>query len=437
MKTSPKEAAKEAASTDAPSPKAPPAPAAGCGADWRALLAYKGSEAIGDERNTLIALRRAPELAGLLRFDEFALELTFTKSPPWRDVSPGAVWTEEDDTQCLAWLQEVGLKVRGTATVANCAAVVARDHPYHPVREYLDSLKWDGELRLQIWLAEYLNARGDAVYLGAVGRKYLVSAAARILQPGCQADHVLTLEAPQGTGKTSAGRALAVHPEWFAGDLPEIHGKDARLQLLGRWIIEIAELKAMRSSDLEVQKSFITQTHDTFRPPYARRTAQFPRQCVFFGTTNLAEYLRDPTGNRRWWPVKCGQIDVGALVRDRDQLWAEAVHAFRTGEQWHLDAAETALAVEQQQERMHVSELELDVQQYMAAVIKDTVTVRDVLIYGLSLDPDKSTYTESARKLGPAVAEALDRCGWDRDTRRGKARRTTYVRRVDNRRQDK
>ncbi len=429
MNTSPQEAVKEAASSKTPSPRAPPAPAGGAGADWRALLAYKNGEAMGDERNVLIALRSAPELAGLLRFNEFALELEFLRSPPWWDVMPGKVWTEADDTQCAAWLQEAGLKVHGIATVANCVAVAARDRPYHPVREYLSALTWDDEPRLQIWLAEYLGAHGDPVYLNAVGSKFLISAVARAMRPGCQADHTLTLEAPQGTGKTSAGRVLAVCPEWFAGDLPEVHSKDARLQLLGRWIIEIAELKAMRSSELEAQKSFLTQIHDTFRPPYGRRTAQFPRQCVFIATTNESEYLRDRTGNRRWWPVKCGQIDIEALTRDRDQLWAEAVQAFQAGTAWHLTPEEAELATEQQLERVHVTELELDVQQYMATVPGDTVTVRDVLIYGLALNPDTAAYTDVARKLGPAVAEALGRCGWDKDARRGKARRTTYVRR--------
>jgi predicted P-loop ATPase len=229
---------------------------------------------------------------------------------------------------------------------------------------------------------------------------------------------------------TTAARVLAVQPEWFAGDLPDIHSKDSRLQLSGRWIIEIAELKAMRTSDLEAQKCFITQTHDTFRPPYARRAAQFPRQCIFVATTNESEYLRDRTGNRRYWPVRCAQIDTATLARDRDQLWAEAVHEFRRGTAWHLTQEEAALADEQQQERVHVSELELDVAQYLETVPRDRgeITVREVLTLGLRLDPDKPMYAEMARKLGPAVAEALDRCGWVKDARRGKQRRTTYRR---------
>jgi putative DNA primase/helicase len=198
-------------------------------------------------------------------------------------------------------LQAKGLRVRGSTAVADCIAVAARDAPFHPVREFLDGLEWDKQPRLRIWLCDYLNATSGAQYLAAVGTRFMVSAVARIMQPGCQADHSLVLEGAQGIGKTSAARALAVRPEWFAGSLPDIHSKDAALQLCGRWIIEIAELKAIRSSQLEATKTFLTQCVDTIRPPYGRRTAQFPRQCVFLGTTNETEYLRDRSGNRRYW----------------------------------------------------------------------------------------------------------------------------------------
>lgn len=399
---------------------------------WRAELARNrsGIGFLGNERNVLAALRLAPELKGLLRFNAFALNLEFTRAPPWREASTGTTWTEADDTQGAAWLQLQGIDA-SPRVVADCAAVVARDSMFHPVREYLGALEWDREPRLQIWLVNYLNASGEIPYLAAVGRKFLISAVARIMSPGCQVDHVLTLEAPQGAGKTSVARALAVCPEWFAGELPDIHSKDARLQLVGHWIVEIAELKAIRTAELEVQKNFITQTHDTFRPPYARRTSQFPRQCVFIATTNESEYLRDRTGNRRWWPVKCGQsIELSALVRDRDQLWAEAVTRFQAGEAWHLTAEETALALEQQQERVHVTELEQDVRTYLEAAHANSkeITVKDVLVHGLHLDPDKPAYSDTARKLGPAVAEALERCGWRKDARRGHERRTTYIR---------
>jgi putative DNA primase/helicase len=400
------------------------------GGDWRSALAASGKDGFfGDERNVLIALRSAPELANLVRMNAFALNVEFQRPPPWRSLDAGVTWSELDDTEGASWLQAAGLRVRGTATVAGCVAVVAAERTFHPVRDYLESLEWDGEKRLQIWLAEYLNATAAPAYLGAVGTKFLVSAVARILQPGCQADHVLVLEGKQGIGKTSAARALAKRPEWFAGNLPDIHCKDAPLQLSGHWIIEIAELKAIRNSQIEAVKSFVTETRDTFRPPYGRRTKQFPRQCVFIATTNEAEYLRDRSGNRRYWPVRCGRIDVAALIRDVDQLYAEAVMLFRAGTAWHLTDQEAQLAGEQQKDRLHVTELEQDVEAYLETVAGDVITVRDVLMYGLRLDPEQPTYSEAARKLGPAVSEALERAGWQKDARRGKERRTTYRRR--------
>lgn len=404
-------------------------------APWTADLApASGGGFIGNEHNVLLAMRAAPALQGLVRFNEFALDVEFTRSPPWRSAAEGDSWTEVDDTYAAAWLQAQGLKLRGKGTVADCVQVVARDLPHHPVRAYLEALKWDERWRLATWLRDYLGATGSAEYLGAIGRRFLISAVARILRPGCQADHVLVLEGAQGIGKTSVARALAVHQDWFAGNLPDIHGKDAPLQLAGRWIIEIAELKAVRASQLDAVKSFLSETADTFRPPYARRSAQFPRQCVFLGTTNETEYLRDRTGNRRFWPVRATGIDLPRLVRDRDQLWAEAVAAYQAGEQWHLTPAETAAALEEQAERVPESELEASVAEYLGQLTSSEVTVRDVLTFGLGLDPADSSYQERARRMGTEVADAIVRCGWVKVGRCGRRPRTVY-RHVDKGRQ--
>jgi hypothetical protein len=399
--------------------------------DWCTMLEKGPSGYLGDERNVLIAMRSAPELIGSVRFNAFSLQIEFQRAPPWRTLETGGIWTETDDTECTVWLQKAGLKVRGSAAVSSCIEVAARDHAYHPVRAHLESLSWDGKPRVRRWLREYLNASGNPEYLAAVGMRFLISAVARVLSPGCQADHMLVLEAAQGAGKTSAARLMAVCTEWFAGDLPDIHSKDARLQLVGRWIVEIAELRAVRSAQLEAQKSFLTQTHDTFRPPYGRRTAQFPRQCVFIGTSNETEYLRDRTGNRRYWPVRCGEhIDTDALACDRDQLWAEAMELYRNGEPWHLNQEEVKLARDQQEQRLQLTEVEEDVRAYLATCTGDEVTVREVLTHGLRLDQGLSTFAESARKLGVEVADALNRFGWRKIGREGGgiAKRTVYRR---------
>jgi len=399
--------------------------------DWRALLAPSGAGFIGDERNVILALRNAPELAGLVRFNEFRLDVEFTRAPPWRNHEAGAAWGEADDTSLAAWLQERGLKVRGRAVVADSVVVAARDRQFHPVKLYLESLKWDGTVRLDSWLVDYLHAKGAPEYLAAIGRRFMVSAVARILNPGCQADHALVLEAPQGFGKTSAARVLAVRPEWFAGNLPDVHGKDAAMQLVGRWVVEIAEMRAVKASEIEATKNFLTQTADTFRPPYGRRTAQFPRQNVFIGTTNEREYLRDRTGNRRWWPVLCGRVDASVLAEAIDQLYAEAVVEFRAGAQWHLLDHEEVLAADEQQARVPRTEIEVEVGEYLAQLTSRETNTRDVMVYGLRLDPDKSDYIERARRIGREVSEAIEMCGWVRKGRReggGQNRRTVYLR---------
>jgi len=331
--------------------------------DWRSTLApSKAGGFIGDERNILRAFRAAPELVGLLRYNEFALRSEFTRSPPWRTVTTGTEWTDADDTAALAWFQEREVQVRQRQIVGSVAELVAHDNTVHPVREYLNGLTWDGTARLTTWLIEYLGAVGTAAYLEAVGRKFLISAVARICSPGCQVDHTLVIESGQGWKKSTALRVMAVRPEWFTDELPDVHSKDAGMQVRAHWIVELGELAALRRSDIEPMKAFLTRRYDDFRPPYQRRNVQTPRQCVFTGSTNDQQYLRDPTGNRRFWPVRLStplsDADLAALEGARDQLWAEALAAYRAGEPWHLTHDENALAVIEQGERMMVTQLE-------------------------------------------------------------------------------
>jgi predicted P-loop ATPase len=394
--------------------------------EWLAL--QRGDRPIGDEANTLHALRSAPELAGLVRFNEFAARVEFSRSAPWRHVEPGHEWSDADDVDLQAWLQVRGLEVRARNTIADCVSRVARDNPVHPVRDWLASLTWDGRPRLSHWLLDYLGGEGPPAYLEAIGPAFLISAVARVFRPGCQADHVLTLEGPQGSGKTSAVRVLG--RPWITEGIPDLQHKDASLHLAGVWLVEISELAAVRRTDsIEHVKAFLTRNVDRYRPPYGRRTVDVPRHCVFIATTNEAAYLRDPTGNRRFWPVHCADIDLAALERDRAQLWAEAVHRYKAGEPWHLGADVSEIATTEQEARRYVTELEQDVAEYlerMAAQGHTELAVRDVLRDALGVlttdDP------RAAAGLGPQVAAAMARAGWKRVTRmgHGRNRRTLY-----------
>jgi putative DNA primase/helicase len=397
--------------------------------DWRKGLACKNGRATAETRNWIHALRAAPELRGLVCFDEFARRLVFGKPAPWRDAKPGDHWENQDDTWLAKWLEDRDILT--AAKLPSAIEAVAREHPVHPVREYLKALRHDGRPRLDTWLTKYLGAAAAEPYLRAVGRKFLVSAVARIFEPGCQVDHTLVLEGPQGSGKTTVTKVLAVRDEWHLAELHEMTGEEAARRLAGKWIVELAELAALRRTDIEKMKSFLTRTHDDIRAPYQRRYEQAPRQAVFCGSTNERCYLRDSSGNRRFWPVACGRIDLEGLRRDRDHLWAEAVALYRAKAMWHLTAEEADLAAYEQRERMFVSELEVGVAQYLERMRQAGTTetdIGDVLVHALRLDPDAPDYTERAQRLGPQVAVAMEAAGWRKvgRSKEGGVRRTVY-----------
>jgi predicted P-loop ATPase len=212
----------------------------------------------------------------------------------------------------------------------------AREFRHHRVREWLKSLKWDGEERLSTWLQAYLGAGGSELYLRAISRMFLISMVARIFRPGCKCDYMLVLEGAQGVEKSKACEVLAGE-EWFTDDLSDISHKDSKLHLRGKWLVEIAELAAFTKAETEALKAFITRKTEKYRPPWGKKDVNEPRQCVFIGTTNTSAYIKDETGGRRFWPVVCGQIDIAKLVADRGQLFAEAVVLYHRGEPWWPD----------------------------------------------------------------------------------------------------
>lgn len=402
---------------------------------WRARLRKNDKgKTLGDEANALIAITAAPELAGLTQYNEFSMQCELRRAPPWRNAKAGDRWTDNDDMQLMVWLQHVGIGMRSRSSVSECVAVAAHERKVHPVREYLGRLEWDGVTRVNEWLSRYMGAAGGEQYLAAVGRRWLISAVARVMNPGCQADHTLVLEGLQGAGKSRTARALAVHPDWFADRIPDLHTADAAIQLAGRWIVELAELAAIRhTASIESSKAYLTRTFDVYRPPYGRRSVSVPRQCVFIGSTNEGSYLRDRTGNRRYWPVKCGDIDLEKLEEHRDQLWAEAFAAYQAREPWHLDSEEQALAFSEQEDRVIVTELEQEVTAYLDRLVASgshEVEVKQVLVGALNLEPDKADYVERAGRIGPQVVAVMKQNGWVQIgvRGRGKNRRNIFRR---------
>jgi predicted P-loop ATPase len=240
------------------------------------------------------------------------------KPAPW-GVVPKGEWTDHEDRLAAEWLQRQGILV-SVDVAGQAVQTAARDHPFHPVRTYLNGLQWDGVERVDRWLSTYLGA-DDTEYSRAVGSRWLISAVARIFRPGAKADCCLILEGPQGIRKSTALRTIA--GEYFTDELADLGSKDAAMQTRGVWIIELSELDNLSHAEVARIKAFMSRTTDRFRPPYGMRLVESPRQCVFAGTVNHGTYLRDETGGRRFWPVVCGCIDIDTLARDRDQLWAE------------------------------------------------------------------------------------------------------------------
>ena len=303
-----------------------------------------------NEANVIIALTSDIAFAGVLAFDDFSQEIVARQPLPW-DAATGPFprpWEDADDVRTAEWLQLRGVNV-APLVVGRAVGAVAREHRIHPVRDWLEHLRWDGIPRIETWTSSYLGAAPTAFH-HTVGALWLISAVARIFRPGVKADHMLILEGPQGARKSTAIKVLAGE-DWFTDELPELGSKDAAIHMQGVWIVEIAELDAIGRAEVSRIKAFLTRTTDRFRPPYGRYTVEVPRQCVFAGTVNPDTYLRDETGNRRFWPLRCGSIDIAALARDRDQIWAEAVHRFREGAIWWIDdpatLAEAAVAQEE------------------------------------------------------------------------------------------
>ncbi len=376
--------------------------------DWHLdLLTNREGEPRPILANAILALRTAPDWKGVLWHDEFAATTVARRPPPW-PAGPGpwhdTEWSDRDDLLVANWLQHQGILV--PASIAGQAVeAVARDRLCHPVREYLDALRWDGEKRIDAWLATYLGA-ADSVYARAVGPRWLISAVARIYRPGAKVDCALILEGPQGIKKSSALQIMG-HP-WFTDRLSDLGSKDAAMETRSVWIIEIAELDTMSRAEVGTIKAFISRTTDRFRPPYGKRLVDLPRQSVFAGSVNPeGGYLKDATGGRRFWPVACGTIDIAAVERDRDQLWAEACVRFRAGDPWWLDDQRLeALAAEQQADRYQGDAWDDPIRRYLEHVAgqQDGVSIAEILEKALGMERGRWTQADQNRVVRTLIS---------------------------------
>lgn len=317
--------------------------------------------------------------------------------------------TDVDVTIIQRRLQEAGLSRIGRGVVDDAVRARAHECRYHPVRGYLDALVWDGTKRLDTLAVTYLGAEPSR-YAAAIGRMFLISMVARVYEPGCKADHMIVLQGPQGAMKSSACRVLG--GPWFSDALPDISaGKDVSQHLRGKWLIEVSEMHAMSRSESAQLKAFITRTVERYRPSYGRLEVIEPRQCVFMGTTNRETFLRDETGARRFWPIRCGRIDIDALTRDRDQLFAEAVHLYSAGEHWWPDKDfERTHIAPQQEARYEADAWEEAIARFLRNATR--TTIGEVASKAIGITTARIGTAEQRR-----IGAAMERLGWVRGKR--------------------
>mgnify|MGYP005815626239 CR=1 FL=1 len=365
--------------------------------------------------NVMVALRRYDRLREIVSFDEMQRKVVINHAAPGATsttIYPRFI-TDADVMTIQEELQRQGLRRIAKATVQDALDLRAMERPYHPVRDYLESLEWDKTPRVEKWLSYYLGAE-DSPYVRTIGRLFLVALIARIMRPGCKADYMLILEGPQGAMKSSACHALA--GEWFSDNLPDLSKGDAvrlSMHLRGKWLIEIAEMSSFNAAESHTLKEFLTQTEERYIPKYSRQEVHEPRQCLFIGTTNEGAYLRDATGGRRFWPVKVGRIDLDALRHDRDQILAEAVQLFRDNAKWWPDREfEQEHIAPQQEERFEEDVWETEIAYWLVDQSVRSCTISQAALGALKLEASKIGTREQRR-----IGACLTRLGWRRAAR--------------------
>ena len=288
-------------------------------------------------KNLRTLLEHDPQLKGKLRLNLFSGRIDTVGTMPWKRPGTSATWNDDDAAQLRIYLEPFFGKLAKN-DILDAVAATASDQAYHPVRDYLNGLKWDGKARLDTLLIDYLGA-ADTAYTRAVTRKAFTAAVARVMTPGCKYDTMLVLVGGQGRHKSTLLARMG--GEWFSDSLRTFGDKDAMETIQGTWIDEVAEMQAMAKAEVDAVKMFLSKTNDYYRAAYGRYTADRPRQCVFFGTTNSKECLTDTTGSRRFWVVdidqqgRCKNV-FRDMTEERVQIWAEAVASWRIGESLYL-----------------------------------------------------------------------------------------------------
>lgn len=330
--------------------------------------------------NMVIILENDPRLKGRIVLNVFDQREGVKGDLPWRKVTPETAYLTDRDVSNLKHYFEKFYDISSAPKVEDALRVILEKNQVHPIKDYLNSLVWDGTVRIDNLLTQYLGV-ADNEYTRAVTRKTLAAAVTRIFRPGCKFDYVLTFVGKQGLKKSTLIDKLG--DPWFSDSFTTVKGKEAFEQLQGAWLIEIAELSGMRDADVETVKHFITKRKDRYRVAYGRSVQEFPRQCVFFATTNNKTPLRDTTGGRRFWPVDVYEVapakDPATITKaEIDQIWAEAMMLYKKGELLYLSPELEAIAAGVQEDHAEVDERFHMIQKYLETLLPEDWETKDI-----------------------------------------------------------
>lgn len=337
--------------------------------EWFSTLQTDKKGKVKPNRKNIFAIISNDEnLKGIKGYNLFSGRYEISSKLPWYSSAEVRNWRDDDASGLRNYL-ETTYGIEGRDKIKDVLSQYMRSKEFHPVRSYLSNLAWDGVNRIDTLLIDYLGAN-DSEYTRLVTRTWLIGAVARIYQAGCKMDNALILVGRQGIGKTTIAQKLAVNSDWFSNTKMEYGKKSAMEQVRGKWIVELQELAGMNKADVSDVKAFISGDIDVYRGAYKEHSEDYKRQCVFIGTVNDYDFLRDTTGNRRFWIVDVGENENNKKPwhlssADIEQVWAESVQAYKNGETWHADAKLSELAEVEQDNHMEVSPIVEEIEDYL------------------------------------------------------------------------
>jgi predicted P-loop ATPase len=320
--------------------------------------------------NFVLIISNDENLKDKIGYNEFSNRICVLGQLPWRKKGDLNDWEDSDDSSLRIYISKIW-DIQSKQNCDDALKEVVKNHSFHPVREYLKPLKWDGIKRIDTLLIDYMGAE-DSEYVRLVTRKWICGAVARIFVPGIKFDYMLVLTGPQGIYKSTFFRILA--KEWFTDSIQDVEGNQAIEKLMNSWIIEFGELQALSRAESNAVKRFITSQEDRTRLAYGKRTSYLKRQCVFAGTTNKHDFLKDDTGDRRYWPVDVKREGRTKSVKDDlpgevDQIWAEALELWKNKEMIYLTEEQEKLAANAQEEHKEINEKEGVILKYLETLL--------------------------------------------------------------------